>query len=70
MNSGIQCLSNTLPLLQYFLSNKYFDEVNLTNPLGTKGELVKKFGSLLKKLWCGNKTSVAPTALKTAVGKF
>ncbi|CAK84745.1 unnamed protein product (macronuclear) [Paramecium tetraurelia] len=70
MNSGTQCLSNTYQLTQYFLSNKYFEEINEDNPLGTKGQLVRKFGSLLKKLWCGDKNIVIPTSFKKAVGQF
>ncbi|CAD8074353.1 unnamed protein product [Paramecium primaurelia] len=70
MNSGTQCLSNTYSLTEYFLSNKYFEEINEDNPLGTKGQLVRKFGSLLKKLWCGDKNIVIPTSFKKAVGQF
>jgi len=70
MNSGIQCLSNTSVLTDFFLSNKYFSEINEDNPLGTKGVLVRKYGSLMKKLWFGNKNVVSPSALKMAIGKF
>ncbi|CAD8125674.1 unnamed protein product [Paramecium sonneborni] len=70
MNSGTQCLSNTYQLTQYFLSNQYFDEINEDNPLGTKGLLVRKFGSLIKKLWCGEKNVVTPSSFKKAVGQF
>lgn len=38
--------------------------------MGTKGQLVKKFASLMKKLWCGDKSVVVPTNFKIAVGKF
>jgi len=41
MNSGLQCLSNTKDLTEYFLMNKYRNEINLENPLGLKGELAK-----------------------------
>lgn len=37
MNSGTQCLSNTYQLSEYFITNKYFDEINEDNPLGTNG---------------------------------
>ncbi|CAD8202954.1 unnamed protein product [Paramecium pentaurelia] len=70
MNSGTQCLSNTYSLTEYFLSNNYFEEINEDNPLGTKGQLVRKFGSLLKKLWYGDKNIVIPTSFKKAVGQF
>jgi ubiquitin carboxyl-terminal hydrolase 4/11/15 len=32
--------------------------------------LVKKFGSLLKKMWYGEKAVVTPTNYKKAVGQF
>ncbi|CAD8078254.1 unnamed protein product [Paramecium sonneborni] len=70
MNSGTQCISNTAPLTEYFLSNQYFDEINMNNPIGTKGQLVKRVGSLLKKLWYGEKAVVTPTNYKKAIGQF
>jgi ubiquitin carboxyl-terminal hydrolase 4/11/15 len=36
MNSAIQCLSHTPPLIDYFLSGRYKSEINYTNPLGMK----------------------------------
>jgi ubiquitin C-terminal hydrolase len=41
MNSAVQCLSNTTPLLRYFMTDIYQTEINLKNPLGMKGEFVK-----------------------------
>ncbi|KAM3133391.1 hypothetical protein pb186bvf_014552 [Paramecium bursaria] len=70
MNSALQCLSNAQALTEYFLSNRYFDEINEDNPLGTKGQLVRKYGSLLKKMWCGKNNVVVPNSFKQAVGKF
>lgn len=57
-------------LADFFLSNKYFSQINEDNPLGSKGVLVRKYGSLIKKLFYGNKNIVSPTALKIAIGKF
>jgi ubiquitin C-terminal hydrolase len=36
MNSGIQCLSNTIDLTYYFLTKQYADEINMNNKLGTR----------------------------------
>lgn len=55
MNSGIQCLSNTKELAEYFLNNLYLKELNLENTFGTKGVLAKKFANLVKRLWFGEK---------------
>lgn len=37
MNSGLQCISHVTELTEYFLSNKYVQDINKDNPLGTKG---------------------------------
>ena len=34
MNSGLQCLSNTQPLAEYFLANRHRDDLNRDNPIG------------------------------------
>ena len=34
MNSGIQCLSHTYLLTQFFLENKFIKDINTKNPLG------------------------------------
>ena len=39
MNSGLQCMSNTREITEYFMTNKFLSEVNHSNPLGTKGNL-------------------------------
>merc|ERR1711862_969391 len=37
MNSSLQCLSNTIPLTDYFLGYDFRMEINETNFLGTGG---------------------------------
>lgn len=34
MNSALQCLSNTMPLTNYFLYNEFLRDLNFKNPLG------------------------------------
>ncbi|CAN0052800.1 unnamed protein product, partial [Hapterophycus canaliculatus] len=34
LNSAVQCLSHVQPLTRHLLSNKFRDDLNLTNPLG------------------------------------
>ncbi len=34
MNSMLQCLSNSKPLTEYFLSDRYLEELNVDNVLG------------------------------------
>ncbi|KAM4675534.1 ubiquitin carboxyl-terminal hydrolase 15 isoform 2-T2 [Discoglossus pictus] len=70
MNSAIQCLSNTPPLTEYFLNDKYQDELNLDNPLGMRGEIAKSYADLIKQMWSGKYSYVTPRAFKTQVGRF
>ena len=67
MNSALQCLSHTASLTDYFLENHHLNEINKTNPLGTKGELAIAFGKLLRELWSSSSV-VRPRAFKAAIG--
>lgn len=70
MNSSLQCLSNTIPLRDYFINNNYKKDINKNNPIGMKGNIAEKYGELLKEMWCGNRRSVSPKALKSAISKW
>jgi len=37
MSSSLQCLSQTVPLVDYFLTKEYIKDINRENPLGQKG---------------------------------
>lgn len=63
-------MSNTYPLTRYFLDKKHKKEINVDNPLGTKGKLVRKYASLLKNLWGGSSNTFSPFAFKSAIGQF
>lgn len=69
MNSALQCLVHTPPLVDYFLQD-YSDEINKQNPLGMHGELAVAFGELLRKLWSSGRTAVAPRAFKGKLARF
>ncbi|XP_061770485.1 ubiquitin carboxyl-terminal hydrolase 15-like isoform X4 [Nerophis ophidion] len=70
MNSAVQCLSNTPPLTDYFLKDKYTSELNEDNPLGMKGEIAKAYAELIKQLWSCKYSYVTPRPFKTQVGRF
>jgi ubiquitin carboxyl-terminal hydrolase 4/11/15 len=70
MNSGIQCITSIDALTDYFLQNKYVADINVNNPIGTKGELSKAYAKQMQKMWYGEENSLAPTDLKRAIGKF
>lgn len=53
MNSGLQCMSSIKELTEYFLSNKYKNDLNEDNPIGMKGELAIAYAILIKKMWYG-----------------
>ncbi|KAF7828086.1 ubiquitin carboxyl-terminal hydrolase 9 [Senna tora] len=69
MNSAIQCLVHTPPLVKYFLQD-YSEEINVENPLGMRGELALAFGELLRKLWSSGRTTVAPRVFKGKLARF
>jgi len=70
MNSGIQCLSNTMLLMPYFLEEKYVEEINKVNPLGMQGQIAREYANLLNKLWYGTCDSVSPSTFKKTLGEF
>lgn len=70
MNSVLQCLSNTRPLLEWCLNDGYILDINTTTS-GMKGALIKAFVNLLKSLWGSSSESyVSPNAFKTQIQKF
>ncbi|KAK4480926.1 hypothetical protein RD792_011784 [Penstemon davidsonii] len=69
MNSAIQCLVHTPKLVNYFLGN-FRKDLNFENPLGMNGKLAVAFGDLLRKLWAGGETPVAPRLFKSTISSF
>ncbi|XP_023636304.1 ubiquitin carboxyl-terminal hydrolase 10, partial [Capsella rubella] len=69
MNSALQCLAHTPPIMEYFLQD-YSEDINRDNPLGMCGELAIAFGDLLKNLWSSGKNAVAPRSFKTKLARF
>lgn len=51
MNSVLQCLANTEPLVKFFLYECYQNHINDRNPLGTRGKLAIAFAELLSDLY-------------------
>lgn len=70
MNSSLQCLSNTVPLAEFFLTGAYVNDINSDNPLGTSGKLVKEFSKLIRELWSGKSSSVTPRDFKRSLEEF
>lgn len=69
MNSVIQCLSNTEPLVKYFIFDLYLDHINEKNSLGTRGRLAKAFSELLSDIYTGGNSYVAPWDIKNIISR-
>jgi ubiquitin carboxyl-terminal hydrolase 8 len=57
-------------LTQFFLNDKYADDLNRKNPLGSGGNVAMAFASLLKKMWSGEYATLVPRLLKRTVANF
>lgn len=69
MNSVIQCLSNTRPLLEYLLNEQYLPDINTTTS-SMKGGLIKAFSQVTHELWEIGGDVVNTTAFKSQIQKF
>jgi ubiquitin carboxyl-terminal hydrolase 4/11/15 len=70
MNSGLQCLSNTWQLTEYFLNDSYLSHINPENPLGTGGKLAADYAVLVKELWLESNQSFSPWQFKRSISTF
>lgn len=70
MNSCMQCLSNTLPLTEYFLGGFFQNEINKTNIIGTKGKLAKTYAKFIKSMWCDSNSTFSPYNIKNEVSSI
>ena len=70
MNSALQCVSNMKHLKEFFMSGEYEDDINRTNPIGSKGVLAEAYAALLQDMWNSRSRSIAPVALKKTISKI
>ncbi|CAD5124901.1 DgyrCDS13151 [Dimorphilus gyrociliatus] len=72
MNSALQCLVSVGTLTHYFVSNKWKQDLNKSNPLGMRGEVAKAYADLVKEMHSSAKQmhSVLPRQFKIAVSRF
>lgn len=70
MNATIQCLAACFPLARFFTSGKYKDSINASNPIGYKGVIAAKFANLLRDMASDDNSVVAPSDLRSAIGRF
>ncbi|KAI0259432.1 hypothetical protein BC834DRAFT_833549 [Gloeopeniophorella convolvens] len=67
MNSTIQCLSATVPFARFFTDGRWKSAVNMVNPLGTKGNLVHAFSSILHEMWHGEMPYISPFPFRRSI---
>lgn len=70
LNSIVQCLNHIAPLTQYFLDGNFSKEINRKNPLGSGGHVAMAYATLLREVWSGNYSALAPRLLKQTVASF
>jgi len=51
MNSALQCLSNTPPLIDFFRGDAWREELNAENVLGHQGQVATAFAELMREMW-------------------
>jgi len=69
MASTVQCLAQTGSVLDYFLQDKFKEDINQDNPLGFKGVVAENWSKLLHMLWDAEWTTVSPTDWKSTIAK-
>ena len=69
MNSALQSLRSVEELTQYFLHEKWKDDLNPNNPLGFRGEIAKAYASLIKQIYEETGSSTWPGNFKKTIGK-
>jgi ubiquitin C-terminal hydrolase len=65
MNSVLQCLCNTEPVVKFFLYELYMTQINPRNSYGTRGKLALAFAELISDMYLGRSKSIAPWDVKT-----
>lgn len=63
LNSVIQCLSNTRPLLEYILGQDYLKEIRYPS----QSLLIKRFAELIQNIWDDHRSLVSTLPLKSAL---
>ncbi|CAF1922065.1 unnamed protein product [Rotaria magnacalcarata] len=73
MNSVLQCLSNTKPLLLFCLKDNLSDHLNKSPTSVMKGALMTEYANLIRKMWLlsdAGRPVVSPSRFKSTIGNF
>ncbi|KAH3766635.1 peptidase C19 family protein [Pelomyxa schiedti] len=60
VSSAIQCLSNAVPLREFFLSEEWKTKISISNPLGSHGGICEEWSLIQKAIWDPVTISMAP----------
>ncbi|KAL8278990.1 hypothetical protein RQP46_008659 [Phenoliferia psychrophenolica] len=70
MNSTVQCLSATIPFARYFKEGRFKADINLVNPLGTKGALASAVAELIRAIWAQSYIFLSPVTFRENICKW
>eukprot|EP00903_Cladosiphon_okamuranus_P012270 g11508.t1 len=72
MNAAVQCLSHIPQVVDFFGGENsgqhhFLHDLNIDNPLGTKGELARAFGDIVRRMWEGKESCVYPREFRSVL---
>ncbi|KAL6716978.1 hypothetical protein ACLMJK_004891 [Lecanora helva] len=71
MNSALQCVRSVNELTNYFLKDKYKDELNPQNPLSHNGQVARSYAHLLHEIYgSAAHSAFTPRNFKNIIGKY
>ncbi|CAK5054466.1 unnamed protein product [Aphanomyces euteiches] len=70
MNAVLQCLFHTTLLQDFFTSDEYLYDVNVTNAFGMQGVFAAVYAELAKAMASQRSRPIAPLTFKLAIGKL
>ncbi|OHT14167.1 hypothetical protein TRFO_03231 [Tritrichomonas foetus] len=69
LNSALQCILHTMPLVNYFLTENWKSEISYDNPLGTKGMCASAFSIITDRVWNVGSVLITPNSLLNIIQK-
>ncbi|CAE1287785.1 USP2 [Acanthosepion pharaonis] len=69
MNSIVQCMNKSPPLLDYILSDKYKLDIAKPGAARCNGSLLRAFSEIMKQLWT-SRMEITPTVFRNSIKKL
>ena len=70
MNTTLQCIANCYELSLFFLSNSFKKELNITNPIGSQGNIARAYANIVKNLYFGANGIFSPWSFKRSIDNY